>query len=85
MGSPMTLSHLTLSDLEGQFQGYSDFEALNLARLILLLNIDRKAYMGSPMTSSHMTFGADPGRLHFLISNKNIQAIHLDFPSFYCH
>ena len=33
MGSPMTLSHLTLSDLKGQtgqIQGHSDFEALHL-------------------------------------------------------
>ena len=28
MGSPMTLSHLTLSDFEGQMQGHSHFEAL---------------------------------------------------------
>ena len=31
MESPMTSSHMTLSDLEGQIQGKSDFEALYLA------------------------------------------------------
>ena len=28
MGSPTTLSHLTLSDLESQYQGHSDFKGL---------------------------------------------------------
>ncbi len=28
----MTLSHLTLSDLEGQSQGHSDFDALYLVK-----------------------------------------------------
>ena len=32
MGSPKTLSHLTLSDLEFQSQGHSDFEALYLVK-----------------------------------------------------
>ncbi len=32
MGSPKTLSHLTLSDLEFQRQGHSDFEALYLVK-----------------------------------------------------
>ncbi len=31
IGSPMTLSHLTLSDLEAPFQGDSDFKSLSLA------------------------------------------------------
>ncbi len=30
MESPVTSSHLTLSDLKGQIQGHSDFEALYL-------------------------------------------------------
>ena len=32
MASPMTSSHLTLSDLESQVQGHSDFEALYLVK-----------------------------------------------------
>ncbi len=32
MGSPVTLSHLTLGDLEGQIQGHSHFEALYLVK-----------------------------------------------------
>ncbi len=32
MGSPMTLLHLTLSDLERSSQGQSDFEALYLVK-----------------------------------------------------
>ncbi len=61
MASPMTSSHLTLSDLKGQIQCHSDFEALYLncegAELghKLLFNINRKGYMGSLMTSAHMT------------------------------
>ncbi len=62
MWSPMTLSHLTLSC---QIQGHSDSEALYQCISCkgaelghtgkLLLNINKKAYMGSPMTLSHMT------------------------------
>ncbi len=33
MGSPMTLSHLTLSDL-GQSQSHSNFEALYLVKVL---------------------------------------------------
>ena len=63
MGSPMTSSHLTLSDLESQIQGHSDFQPLlscNGAELghILLLNINRNAYMGSPKTISLLTLSA---------------------------
>ncbi len=32
MWSPMALSHLTLSDIEGQSQGHSDFETLYLVK-----------------------------------------------------
>ncbi len=32
MASPMTLSHLTLNDLESQSQGHSDFEVLYLVK-----------------------------------------------------
>ncbi len=53
MASPMT-SHLTLSDLErSNLKGHSDVESLYLVKELchmLLLNINRKAYMGSPMT-----------------------------------
>ncbi len=57
MGTPMTLSHLTLSDLER-----SNARSLRFCSLIackqaelghkLLLNINRKTYMGTPMTLS---------------------------------
>ncbi len=59
MASPMT-SHLTLSDLER-----SNSRSLRIQSLIsckgaelghmLLLNINRKAYMGSQMRLSHLT------------------------------
>ncbi len=56
----MTLSHLTLSDLERSNSRSLTFQSLiscNGAGLgyMLLLNINRKAYMGSPMTLSHLT------------------------------
>ena len=58
MGSPMTPSHLTLSDAKGQSQGHSDFEGLCIITVsqggtelpvghILLLNPNRKPYMGN--------------------------------------
>ncbi len=59
MGSPMTLSHLTLSDLERsysrsfRFRGLISCKRAELGHM-LLLNINRKAYMGSQMTS-HLT------------------------------
>ncbi len=59
MVGPATLSHLILNDLERSksrsLRGYSDFEAFYVsckrAELdhMLLLNINRKAYMGSPL------------------------------------
>ncbi len=60
MGSPITLSHLTLSDIERSIS-----MSLKLQRLIsrkaaefgriLLLNTNRKSYMGSPKAPSHLT------------------------------
>ncbi len=50
-GSPATLSHMTLNGIEGQIQGYADFEALSKGVELchmLLLNINRKPCMGSP-------------------------------------
>ncbi len=47
--------------LKGQIQGHSHFAALYIYHKgpelshMLLLNINRKAYMGSPMTLSHLT------------------------------
>ena len=59
MESPMTLSHLTLSDLERsksrslRFQSLISCKGAEIGHK-LLLNINRKAYMGSPMTVSHL-------------------------------
>ncbi len=61
MGSPMALSHLTLSDLERSRSRSLRFRNL-LSRKgdqlgpILLLNINKKSYFGSPMALSHLTF-----------------------------
>ncbi len=62
VGSPVTLSHLSLSDLER-----SNTRSLRFRSLIscigaelghmLVLNINRKASTGSPMTLSHLTLG----------------------------
>ncbi len=55
MTSPMTSSHLPLSDLERpnsrslRFRRLMSSKGAELGHM-LLLNIDRKAYMGSPMT-----------------------------------
>ncbi len=55
----MALSHLTLSGLEGHSHGHSDCEALYrvIEQLghMLLLNINKKAYMGSPLVRLHLT------------------------------
>ncbi len=59
MTSPMTLSHLTMSDLERsssrslRFWNLISCKGAELGHM-LLLNINRKAYMESPMTSSHI-------------------------------
>ncbi len=56
----MTLSHLTLSDLEGSnsrsltFQSLISCKGAELGHM-LLLTIDRKAYKETPMASSHLT------------------------------
>ncbi len=81
MGRPMTLSHLTLSDL---IQDRSDFQPLlscNGAELghILLLNINRKACMGSSKTLSHLTLSDLERSLRFrsLISRKGAELVHM--------
>ncbi len=55
MGSPMTLSHLMLSDLETSKSRSLKFISHKGAELgdILVLNINRKAYMGSVMVWLH--------------------------------
>ncbi len=59
MGSQISISHSTSSDLEGQSQGHSDFEAFYLVKEqlshMLLLNINRKAFMGSPVMRFQLT------------------------------
>ncbi len=60
MESPMTLSHLTLNDLERsisrspRFQRFISHKATELGHM-LLLNIIRKSYIGSPIPPSHLT------------------------------
>ena len=63
MVSPMT-SHLTLIELPQKVkesQDHSDFEALYLVKEqldhMLLLDINKKAYIGSPVTLSRLTLG----------------------------
>ncbi len=61
MGSPMTLSHLTLSDLERSKSRSLKFRKLIFRKgaelgHMLLLNINRKAYMGSPVTLSQLSW-----------------------------
>ncbi len=57
----MTPSHLTLSDLERsksmslRFRSLICYKAAEFGHM-LLLNINRKSYMGSPVTLSHLTF-----------------------------
>ena len=63
MVSLMT-SHFTLSDLERssskslRFQSLISCKGAELSH-ILLLKINRKAYMGSPVTPSHLTLGGE--------------------------
>ncbi len=60
----MAKSHLTLSDLEMSKSRPLKFR-IHISRKgaefehMLLLNINRKAYMESPVTSSHLTLGDD--------------------------
>ncbi len=53
------MKHLTLSDLEGQYEGHPDSKDIShkAAELchMLLLNANRKSYMGSPISVSHLT------------------------------
>ncbi len=62
IGSLMTLSHLTLSDLARlkarplMFRLISHKDA-ELGHMLLLLNINKKPYMGNPMAISHLTLG----------------------------
>ncbi len=59
MGSSMTLSHLTLSDLERsvsrslRFQSIMSRKGAELGHM-LLLNINRKPFMWSQVTLSHL-------------------------------
>ena len=62
MGSSMTLSHLTLSDLErSNSRGVTEISKAYISRKaaelghILLLNTNRISYMGSPKPPSHWT------------------------------
>ncbi len=60
MESPMTPSHLTLSDLERSKSRLLRFRRLISAKEaelghMLLLNINRKAYMESPLERLHLT------------------------------
>ena len=60
MGSPMTLSYLTLSHLERSksrsliFQSIISRKGAELGHM-LFLNINRKACMGSPLAQLHLT------------------------------
>ncbi len=88
MVSPMTLSHLTLSDLERSISRSLRFKTL-ISRKgpelghMLLLNINRKPYMGSPVTLSHLTLGdlerSNSRSLRFrsLISCKGAELSHM--------
>ena len=60
MWSPMTQSHLTLSDLDRSISRSHRFQRLIFRKAaelghMLLLNTSRKSYMGSPIPSSHLT------------------------------
>ena len=74
----MTLSHLTLSDLKRpnsrslRFRSLICCEGADLGDK-LLLNINRKAYMGSPMTS-HMTLS---GLERSNSSDSDFEALYL--------
>ncbi len=58
MGTPVTLSHLTLGESERlnsrslRFRSLISCKGAELGHM-LLLKINRKAYMASPMTLSH--------------------------------
>ncbi len=75
MCSPMTISHMTLSDLER-----SKSRSLRFQRLIshksaeghtLLLSTNKKSYMGSPKPPSHLTLSdLERSKLRCLIWSK---------------
>ncbi len=74
----MTPSHLTLSDLERsksrslRFRSILTHKGAELGH-ILLLNINRKAYMGSALAQLHLT----------LVTLKGQCKFHSDFKSLY--
>ena len=79
----MTSSRLTLSDLERLNSRSLRFPALlsyNGAELghMLLLNINRKAYMGSPETLLHLTL-KDQSQGH-----SDFEALYLSYTICYC-
>ncbi len=91
MVSPMTLLHLTLSDIERSNPRSLTFRSLihvisykgrELGHM-LPLNINRKAYRESPVTSSHMTFSdlemSNSRLLRFrsLLSRKGAELGHI--------
>ncbi len=78
MGSPMTLSYLTLSDPEKckarllRFRSSISAKGAELGHM-LLLNINRKACMGSPLVRLHWT----------LVTLKGQYQGHSDFEGLY--
>ncbi len=80
MGSPMALSHLTFSDLERSNSRSPKFEALHcIARKgaelgpMLLLDINRKSYMGSQIALSHLTLSDLKGQIQ---GHQSFEALH---------
>ncbi len=74
--SPMILTHVTLSNTEGQIQGHLGFEAVifHIGPQLghkLLLNTHRKPYMGSSVAPSYLTLSdmerSKSGSLRFQI------------------
>ncbi len=60
MENPLTPSHLTLRNIEGQSHGHSDFEELYLVKRselghMLSLNTDRKQYKGNATAPLNLT------------------------------
>ena len=81
MASPVTSSHLILSDLERSNSRSLRFRSLISCKgaeldHMLLLDINRKAYMGSPVTLSHFTLG-DLERSNSRISCKGAELGHI--------
>ncbi len=71
-----------LSDHERSMSSHSDFERLIISRKesdlghMLVLNINRKPYMGSPMAISHLTLsdleGQYQGHSHFIWRDSSV-------------